>query len=329
MRSAVAAVAAVLVLHLLLVQPSHPGAFAPAALLRFPLELPLLVLLLLAFPSRPLRAAITLALIALAVLKLADLGTAIAFQRPFNPVLDGDLPAAAWRLSSGALGWPAAAAAVAALAAAVALLALAVWWATGRLAALAPSRHRPALAALAVAAAAFVAVDAAGRFDPPGRAASSRLAWEHLRDGQRARTDLARFRVDAAEDSFAALPPEAILPALRGADVFLIFVESYGRSALENPLYAPTVTAALDAAEAQLAADGLAMRSGYLTAPMVGGQSWLAHASVLSGLTIADQGRYRALLASPRRTLLHLAQGAGWQTAAVMPAITLAWPEAA
>ena len=70
------------------------------------------------------------------------------------------------------------------------------------------------------------------------------------------------------------------------------------------------------------------MRSGFLTAPMVGGQSWLAHASVLSGLSIDNQGRYRALLASPRRTLLHLAREAGWQTAAVMPAITLAWPEA-
>ena len=61
---------------------------------------------------------------------------------------------------------------------------------------------------------------------------------------------------------------------------------------------------------------------------MVGGQSWLAHASLLSGLRIDNQGRYRALLASPRRTLLHLAQAAGWRTAAVMPAITLAWPEA-
>ena len=70
------------------------------------------------------------------------------------------------------------------------------------------------------------------------------------------------------------------------------------------------------------------MRSGFLTAPMVGGQSWLAHASLLSGLWIDNQGRYRALLASPRRTLLHLAQAAGWRTAAVMPAITLAWPEA-
>ena len=57
------------------------------------------------------------------------------------------------------------------------------------------------------------------------------------------------------------------------------------------------------------------MRSAWLTSPIFGGQSWLAHATLLSGLAIDNQGRYRALLASPRRTLLHLAQGAGWRTA--------------
>ena len=77
-----------------------------------------------------------------------------------------------------------------------------------------------------------------------------------------------------------------------------------------------------------MALAGLAMRSGFLTAPIVGGQSWLARASLLSGLRIDNQARYRALVASPRRTLLHLAQAAGWRTAAVVPAITLPWPEA-
>ena len=36
-----------------------------------------------------------------------------------------------------------------------------------------------------------------------------------------------------------------------------------------------------------------------------------------------------ALLASPREGLFHLARRAGFQTAAVMPAITRDWPEAA
>ena len=80
-----AAVAAVLVLHLLLALPATPGALTPTALLRLPLELPLAILLLLAVPARPTRAALTLLLIATTVLKLADLATETAFRRPFNP----------------------------------------------------------------------------------------------------------------------------------------------------------------------------------------------------------------------------------------------------
>ncbi len=182
----------------------------------------------------------------------------------------------------------------------------------------------------AVAAVALVALDAAPdpRFDPPGSAATTRLAWQHVAAAGAARADLARFRAEAAADPWAAAPPSAILPALAGTDVIVVFVESYGRSALENPRYAPTVTAALADGEAGLAAAGLAARSAWMTAPMVGGQSWLAHASVLSGLWIDGEGRYRALIASPRLSLLALARKAGWQTAAVMPAITRAWPEA-
>jgi hypothetical protein len=209
------------------------------------------------------------------------------------------------------------------------LLALAIWWAGGQIARLAPaSWRRPALA-LAVPATLVTLLDASSAINAPGFARTTRMAWEHARDGWNAQADLARFRTLAARDIRADVPPDAILSALRGTDVFLIFVESYGRSALDNPLYAPTTTAALRDVEISLAAEGLGARSGFLTAPMVGGQSWLAHASVLSGLRIDNQGRYRALLASPRRTLLHFAQTAGWQTAAVMPAMTFAWPEAA
>ena len=302
-------------------------------LLALPLELPAIVLLLVAAPAAlvpALRAAVVLFTVGMAVLKLADLGAESAFRRPFNPVLDGELvgggappPRRQHRLAAGA-------------------------GLRGRArprhrrddrrapggrrvgsARLAPAWRRPWLAALALGATAVVLTDAAPRppLDPPGSAATARLAREHLRDARAARADLARFRAEAERDTMADLPPDRILPGLRGTDILLIFVESYGRSSLTNPLYAPTVGAALGETEARLAAAGLAMRSGFLTSPTVGGQSWLAHATLLSGLGIDNQGRYRALLASPRRTLLHLAQSAGWQTAAVMPAITLAWPE--
>ncbi len=333
LRWIVGALLALLILDLILALPALPVLLAPAALLRVPLELPAIVLLLVAVPRfvvLPLRAVLTGALTVIGVLKLADIGAEIAYLRPFNPVLDQELVPAAWRLARGTFGLPGTLAAALGLVAAVAVVAGLVWWATGCIAHLAP-RSRGRVAGLAVAAVALVALDltpAATRFDPPGSASTTRLAWEHLRDGWNARGDLARFRADAVADPYAALPPEAILPDLRGTDVFVIFIESYGRSALENPLYAPTVTAALHDDEALLAKAGLVARSGWLTAPMVGGQSWLAHASILSGLWIDNQGRYRALLDSPRRTLMHLAHKAGWETAAVEPAITLAWPEA-
>lgn len=327
---------AALLIHLSLIQPNHPGAATWGALRLFPLELPPLLIALVLASGRAalaLRAAATAFLALMTLLKAADLGVHTAFGRPFNPLLDLHLASAGWRMLSGAIGFLPALAAAAAVALALALLAAALWWATGRIAALdfAP-RPRAVLALLLIPALALAAADAAREaspLDPPGAAFTARLAWEHARDARRARADLAAFRREAAEDPVATLPPEAILAGLRETDVYVTFVESYGRTALDTPLYAPTIRTTLQEIEARLKARGLATRSAFLTAPMTGGQSWLAHASVLSGLRIENQGRYAALLASPRRTLLHLARAAGWRTLAVMPAITLPWPEAA
>jgi len=328
--------AAILLIHLSLILPNHPGAMTLGALRAIPLELPLILAALgLAGPglAGTLRRAITGFLALMVVIKLADLGANAAYLRPFNLVLDLHLLPASWRLASGAIGIGPALGAVATALLALGLLVAGLWWSTGRIVALGPPplpRRVRALALLPLAA--LVLIDTAREirpFNPPGTALTARLAWEHARDMGRARRDLADFRRAAAQDPAEAQAPAGVLRRLEGHDVFVIFVESYGRSTLENPLYAPTTRSALADIETELAAVGLEARSGHLTAPMVGGQSWLAHASVLSGLWIDTQARYRALLASPRRTLLHLARAAGWRTIGVMPAITLPWPEAA
>ena len=59
----------------------------------------------------------------------------------------------------------------------------------------------------------------------------------------------------------------------------------------------------------------------------MGGGSWLAHATLLSGLWIDNQQRYRTLVSSDRLTLTSAFQRAGWRTVGVEPAITGAWPE--
>ena len=103
--------------------------------------------------------------------------------------------------------------------------------------------------------------------------------------------------------------------------------KSYGRSALEQPRYAATIQPRLAAFEQALAAHGLVAASGYLTSPTVGGQSWLAHGTIQSGLWLPQQRDYNALVRSDWLTLTKAFAKAGHRTLAVKPAITMPWPE--
>ncbi len=124
-------------------------------------------------------------------------------------------------------------------------------------------------------------------------------------------------------------PPHTggLLGGLGGGDVILGFVESYGTTVLEDPRYAPVVVPRLQAMEAELAARGLTLLTGRMVAPSQGGMSWLGHGSLLSGLWLENQLRYDLLLASDRTTLVDDFEAAGYRSVALMPAITLAWPE--
>ncbi|SHJ20802.1 sulfatase [Wenxinia saemankumensis] len=332
---------AALVLFLVLIQPNHPDAMTWGALRLFPLELPAILLVLLVLPAgapatRLVRGALVAVLALLALLKGADYGTQLAYGRSFDPVVDMHLLPAAWRLASGAVGLPLAGLALLAALVLTGALVWALWWATGVWARIAlpngPLRTGGALAALAAIALVVGEVGDRRRawelpMDPPGTAFTARVAVERVDRTRRTLAQLADFTIAARTDPHAGA--EGLFDRLSGRDVIIVFVESYGRASIDVPFYAETHVPTLRAAEASLDAAGLAMRSGWLTAPMRGGQSWLAHATLSSGLWTPDQTRYRAMLASPRRTLYHLAADAGFHTAAVMPAITYDWPEGA
>ena len=122
-------------------------------------------------------------------------------------------------------------------------------------------------------------------------------------------------------------PGDRLLTALRGKDVVLTFVESYGRDAVEDPEFAPGVGAVLADGDRRLAAAGFAARSGFLTSSTAGGASWLAHATTLSGTWVDTQQRYDTLLAGDRLTLNGAFGRAGWRTVGVMPNTVQPWPE--
>ena len=318
---------AALILHLVLIQPNHPGALALGALRQIPLELPVVLLGLVVLRGPVWRAALVAVLVVGAVLKGGDIAMFTAFNRPFNLMLDMPLVASGWQLASGAIGVVLAGLVVLAVVVALCGLTWLLWWAAAQWARLAlPPVGRWVAAVGAVLAAGVVLSDLRGApFDQPGNALTLRILQDRVRVTRQTLADLARFRVAAASDPYARAT--GLMDRIGAYDVVIVFIESYGRTSFDTPLYAATHLPTLRAAESDLAAKGLALRSGWLTSPISGGQSWLAHGTLASGLALANQTRYGAMLASPRRTLFHLAQDAGFRTVAVMPAITLAWPE--
>ncbi|MEN2991369.1 hypothetical protein WG926_23860 [Tistrella sp. BH-R2-4] len=192
-----------------------------------------------------------------------------------------------------------------------------------------PRRRAMAVCLLGLVLAGDMALLAAGRGGGPVGAGALRLAAvqaDHL--GQRARID-AELAAAIADDPAAILPGPALFPRLRGHDVHLFFMESYGWSAQHDPRIAATIGHRLDDLGRVLKAAGFGVASAWLDSPVVGGQSWLAHGTLLSGLTLDRQPAYDYALTAGRTTLVDLFNRAGWRSVALMPAIRQVWPEAA
>jgi phosphatidylglycerophosphate synthase len=122
-------------------------------------------------------------------------------------------------------------------------------------------------------------------------------------------------------------PANSLLSALKGKDVIIAFVESYGRVAVQGSSFSPGVDAVLDAGTDQLHQAGFSAKSAFLTSPTFGGISWLAHSTLQSGLWVDNQVLYDQLIASNRLTLTSAFKRAGWRTVADTPATERPWPE--
>ena len=142
--------------------------------------------------------------------------------------------------------------------------------------------------------------------------------------GAAARIAATPFRPPPPAIPEAPLPPA---PGLGGADVVVVFVESYGVAAFAEPGRRARLEESLDRLAGEAAAAGFDFRSAQVQSPTFGGGSWRAHASFLSGVRVDSEGRYRALLASGRETLAHRFAAAGYRTLALEPGIRGPWPE--
>jgi hypothetical protein len=106
-----------------------------------------------------------------------------------------------------------------------------------------------------------------------------------------------------------------------------VFVESYGRVAVEASPISAGVDATLRAATSRLQSSGVGSRSAFLTSPTFGGISWLAHSTLQSGLWVDSQERYDTLLTTNRLTLSSAFRSAGWRTVDAVPSNRDDWPQ--
>src|SRR6202035_5933645 len=120
-------------------------------------------------------------------------------------------------------------------------------------------------------------------------------------------------------DPEAAIPASDLLTGLRGKDVIIVFVESYGQVAVRGSSFSPGVDAVLRQQTGMLTSAGWSTQSAWLSSPTFGGISWLAHSTLQSGLWVDSQQRYNELIGSQRFTLSDAFDKAGWHTVADDP----------
>jgi hypothetical protein len=265
----------------------------------------------------------------LLVVKVLDIGFLTTLDRPFNPVTDWAYTSSAietMRDSFGQTGADLAVAGVVALLLAILLLTTLAVRRVTRVAA----RHRGwslrVVTALGVVWALFAVLGT--QVDSVAPVASRSAAGLALDQVQAVRTGVADHGVFAAaiaRDRFRAAPADQLLTGLRGKDVIIAFVESYGKVALDDPRLAPKVGATLDAGTRRLEAAGFSSRSAWLTSSTYGGISWLAHSTLQAGVWVNSQRRYDQLMTTDRFTLSKAFKRAGWRTVDDVPSNNRTW----
>lgn len=273
---------------------------------------------------------LTLAVFLLRFFRFADNLVPVYFNRPFNLYLDSQfLPDLIFLLYSTLPLWIFISGCFAA-ACIIALLAWAIWRSLKTIYTFFSSlRRRGLLSAAAVAIGVMICIQNpwAGGYGrsifAPGflqRVAAEIDFILHLGDAKQ--RHLAAFEAAIQKGAQYQIP----LTKLKGNDVYVFFIESYGHTLFTDPRHKPLITPFLREAEHKLQEHGYVIGSNFLRSPTFGGASWLAHSSLASGVPITSQLRYELLLTSKVQDMAAYFNRAGYLTVSVMPGTLWPWP---
>ncbi|MEO9256470.1 MAG: sulfatase, partial [Tepidiformaceae bacterium] len=304
------------------------------ALLRVPLEAPLALVILAILPwarARRVVASLASMVFVTTILSAAlDRGFLSAVGQPFNVVAGWPELVSAYGVLSDSTGPAVAAVIVGLLVLAAAVVVLVFTRALLQLAAV--IRHHSCatrIGATAIAAGWSVLALVGAQVVPgqPVAAADTiRMTITKADQVTTAIAEQAAFERAAATDNFEKVPAPDLLGGLKGKDVIIAFIESYGQVAVQNTAFSKGVDDVLRKGSADLAVHGYSERSAFLTSPTFGGISWLAHSTLQSGLWIDSQHKYDQVTSGSRLTLSAAFKKAGWRTVSDVPSDDQPWP---
>jgi phosphatidylglycerophosphate synthase len=317
-----------------LVAPDQPSGLTPTAFLRVPLEGLVLIALAVVLPVIPRRilAGLIGPLLGLVViLKVLDIAFITFVARPFDPVGDlGNLGTGVETMRATLGGPTANLLMVGGVALAVVLLVLTTL-ALFRLTRVAAAHRRGSLRAVTALGAVWLlfSVSGAQLLSRTAIASTSTASFfvGEVRTVQADIRDSAVFAKQISHDRFRNTPGNQLLTALRGKDVLLVFVESYGQVSVQNSSFSPAIDALLNEGTKRLRTVGFSARSAFMNAPGFGGISWLAHSTLQSGVWANSQRRYNQLIGSDRFNLTDAFDRAGWRTINFAPADDRDWAD--
>jgi phosphatidylglycerophosphate synthase len=336
-RLAVRLVSTVLAVALLwcdLLAPDRLWQFTPAAFARIPLEGLVLVALALVLPARPRRIVAAVAGIVLGILTFATILN-IAFyeyvDRAFNPLYDWGSIGSGLGVVRAAIGPTRTDTALVLLGLGLLLLAGAIIAATIHIAEVAARHRRVAVRGLAGLTAVWVVCAGLALHISPGSPVASTsaagLAVAEVRATQAALRDQRLFeQAIRSPDPQARIPATDLLSRLRGKDVIIAFVESYGAVSIRGRTFARGIDALLRQASASLARQGWSTQSAWMNAPGYGGISQEAHSTLQAGVWVDSRQRYADLVGTHRFTLSDAFDKAGWRTVSDDPDNGINWP---
>lgn len=142
-----------------------------------------------------------------------------------------------------------------------------------------------------------------------------------------------QFAYEISGAGLRALPPapttHSNLGLVKGADILLLVVESYGAVSWDRPALADALVTSRTRLDTDIRDTGRRVVSAFVESTTFGGKSWLAHVSLLSGTEVRDEQTSVRLMSQRRETMVNAFSRQGYRTVAIMPGVRAAWPEGA